>query len=237
MKVRLRGCVLALVLAGAVQSQPIEPRCRPDSPYEREGNVADLRYSLYSLSALSAVLPNAADEGRLLRLADASVICLSNIYSLRARLVRGCEGIQPADYYRQLAADQRFVILLLRAVSGPPFPSAQLVFKFPQLMSSPADLASRGDMALSQGIAKRIAAWRDREGAASSNPLWVAGSELLGQRVPWNERELIPRARVPINRDLRFSGAPLAAAVANIEKGEWREFLYQLGDYYRRDQQ
>lgn len=233
MKVRLRGCVLALAFAGVVQSQPLEPRCRPDSPYEREGNVADLRYSLYSLSALSAVLPNAAEEGRLLRLADASVICLSNIYSLRARLVRGCEGIQPTEYYRQLAADQRFVILLLRAVSGPPFPSDQLVLKFPQLMTSPANLAAKPDMSLSPNISKRIAALSEREGTGPSKPLWIAGSDLLGHPVAWNEREIVPRERVAVNSDLRLAGVPLAAAAGEIEKNGWRECLYRLGDYYR----
>lgn len=238
----MRGWVL--VLLGGFAWPGVGPgqqtaRCPVNSTYDtaHRENVADLRRALYSISQFARV--GEVDLTVRRDLADASVYCLANIYTLRARFARGCEKITPDEYYKDIAANERFITLLSAAASSPVLWSKAKLD--PHLMIAPASAIARlpslalvgvAPLAFDPEISKQIEVWRQR-GEVPRNPFWIAGSELLGMDVAWDERELTPlERRFEINPDLKISSVPLAESLSFVEKSEFTSTIRALAKYY-----
>ena len=234
--------LLPSMLLAQTPSRMVGRWCAPNSTYESgyKENVAALRWSLYSLVKAGAD----PDVKRLIPgLTDASIISLVNIYSLRAHFLRDCR-MSPEVYYREMAANTRFVTLLLHTTSRPDFPGAALIVKTqPELyavesaFSVVADAKPVFDAVLKQDLQVRqaISKWMERAGG-SNNALRVAGSQLLEGPIPLNESQLVPivplwkRNPEPVLKQLQEG--PSGKAFDVIDELGWKKSLQYLSNYY-----
>lgn len=218
-------------LATCLLAQRPRGWCAPESSYARahEENVASLRWSLYSLTQLKILDWNLPE---IQQIADGSVSCLANIYALRARYVRDCSVSQDV-YHGEMAANEKFISLLLSTTSGENFPAMQPLAKRGFFVVGSVSETLKGkSISLDQSIREVITKRRTEPGISRSHPVWIASGLLLGDAPSADEREIGPVNLIPINRELDLASVPYSDSLALLSAGDWKSNLHKLAQYY-----
>ena len=212
-------------------AQHRETWCASGTSYtqmQRE-NVASLRWSLYSLAELDRI--GVRMDPEVARIADNSVSSLANLYLLRGRYVQDC-SVARDDYYAGMAANEKFISLLLATTSREEFPPAvNLAEKGWFVVGSATESIEGKEITFNETIRTTIE--KRRAGLRPNHPVSAACSLLLGQREAPDEREISADANLaPLNQDLEVVRAPYSDSLSLLNKQDWKSALLTLARYY-----
>jgi hypothetical protein len=234
----LRQSFAVILLLGAFGSAGVplaadQKWCLPDSPYKEvyQGSVANLRWSLFAISQLPP-LPK-GQELLLNGLTDASVISLANTLSLRAHYLRKCD-LSSDEYFRELGYNQRFAALLLDVTSSSQFPAAERIAqKYPTLtlLSNPEDVMAALPPLHPLIVARLNLLKKDVE-PSSTNPYFLATSQLLGENITWKERDVEATGIISMDTTSIFYKRPIDESVSLVRSKDPTAILWNLMHYY-----
>ncbi|MBI1792540.1 MAG: hypothetical protein HYR60_33875 [Acidobacteria bacterium] len=163
-------------------------------------------------------------------LAGQSVICLANLQSLRARYVSRCDFTRQ-DYMELTGVNDRFLSLLTMITSSEMLPVEFSLFeKFPL---TETQWGEPGRRTLSASIEKALEKYT--VAARPMDAYRVAVLELIGQKIEWREKDILPAPLVPARPSGRFYKTSLAESVAVVRDLDWRQALLELGQFYSSD--
>jgi len=190
------------------------------------GKVQDLRWSLQAVSSL----PN-MEKALLAKLADNSVISLSNLHSLRSRYLHNCDQT-PEEYYNALDGNESFAAIFVRTIAAEQFRkgdegSAAEIERL--LAGASAQKEYKFDAAIEEAIRRRMVSSPDH-----SSALWVACIELDGAPAAQGikEIEIRPSPIIPVQSDNPLA-KPYGQVLPTLKKLGWHEALVGLSRYYR----
>lgn len=226
-------CFAALSKATFAQGPGL---CAPDSPYEKihKQNLENLRWSLFYVSQLKNAGHTDADLNGLLHgLANGSVTALANIYSLRARFVQDCQR-EPEEYYKDIAANERFIALFSATTSAQSFPTVLYIKKSQQE-------GRTVNFEIDSIIRQQLSLWTEHKDWPSEDARKVAASALLGRPVKLNEHNFKPITEVALSptgsrlaesRPSKLSETLFALHEPAPNKPDWKKNLETLSNYY-----
>lgn len=236
----LLGYIGLPILPSSFLVHATENRCG-DSKYQYEflSNAANLRWSLFALSQLSAV--GKTDRELLKDLADGATISLANTLSLRASFVSTC-GDETEAYLRDLRTNENFARVLLDITSSEEFPAAQYIQdKHPNfvLWSSPQTVLQNAALPpFARVISERLVLLQADVHGYPQNPYFIATSQLLGQssHEPFDEKKVTVLPIVPVNSAgnfyKKFHKESSKELLANLHKQDSFGLLEDLRTYY-----
>lgn len=228
MRVFASSFICAVAFSATLVAQQPERWCTAGSyKTAHDENVADLRWSLHELGHLKATDKDV--KPLLGKVADASVFSLANIYSLRANFVQKCD-IEAKQYRREMEGNERFITLVWKTASSPSF---QTVIGKTKLRSTQTlELHSEIRGKLRQWKADR---WKEQGEDSINDPLWIAASQLLGEKVDLNEnslKQLEHRFKIDPEIQIKLANASTVDFSSSIKEADWQTNLDVACKYY-----
>jgi hypothetical protein len=235
---------------------------RDDYKSAQKENAADLRWSLYALSELrsSEAAEDQSLHRMIETLTDESVFSLANIYALRAMAVQDCAAVGHEMALNQRFISLLMVRLSapdfpptlrlnqsnrLNSISGPKYlleEGSQVSFNreifdrlsmlrqkaTPHYNEPPLGQSTTVPLPINGGQQAPAASRDDPQ----SIPIWLAVTDLLGERTEPNESS-IRASVIPVDATGVLASGSSANALASVLKSDWKTSLRLLSTYYR----